>query len=341
MGALADQVDGGYWDGFAAADAPMLVFDDNALITDVNECMTSLSGNHRDVMVGKSLGYFSNGDGFLYTRFDEFSVSGRMVGVTQVFTADEVPHEVHFVATANVSPGRHLYVITSIRQLDGPSPSETVRLVLYMPEQLPRDGMVAVLRTLGFIDVVASTSDVDRLEPIVMGHKPDVVLVGGPFGAKNLAEFETAVEAVRRGGPDCPVVAVTSSWGSQGVRAAKTLLANDSLSIVRVDDGEDGLIDAITLAAKGKPYISNGLASEIARMNSGSLGDLSERDIAILRFMGLGYSSKEIAERMNLSHRTVEGNRSSLMEKLGVSRRYELVAVAIRNGLLEAPVEEE
>jgi DNA-binding CsgD family transcriptional regulator len=93
------------------------------------------------------------------------------------------------------------------------------------------------------------------------------------------------------------------------------------------------------LAATGLPEESNGVVH--ARANeSGPLGSLTAREMEILKLIGVGLSTAEIAKKLGRSVKTVEWHRVSLGEKLGVTNRVELARIAIGAGLvsLEAPV---
>jgi DNA-binding CsgD family transcriptional regulator len=69
----------------------------------------------------------------------------------------------------------------------------------------------------------------------------------------------------------------------------------------------------------------------------GLLGVLSDRELDVLKLVGEGLSSAEIAKRLHRSVRTVEGHRKTIGDKLGFPRATDLVRVAIRAGLCELP----
>lgn len=69
----------------------------------------------------------------------------------------------------------------------------------------------------------------------------------------------------------------------------------------------------------------------------GALNTLSPREIEILRLVGEGYSSSQIARQLHRSVRTVEAHRASIGSKLGLRKGSDLVRVAIRAGLCELP----
>ncbi len=64
-------------------------------------------------------------------------------------------------------------------------------------------------------------------------------------------------------------------------------------------------------------------------------GELSPREIEIVRLIALGFTSREIADKLHLSRRTVETHRSRIHSKLGVTTRAELVRFALARHLVE------
>ena len=61
---------------------------------------------------------------------------------------------------------------------------------------------------------------------------------------------------------------------------------------------------------------------------------LSERESEVLRFMALGVSDRKIADRMNISVRTIKGHVETLFSNLWVNNRTEAVSIGILNGLV-------
>lgn len=71
--------------------------------------------------------------------------------------------------------------------------------------------------------------------------------------------------------------------------------------------------------------------------DAGPLSVLSDREMEVLKLVGEGLSSAQIALRLHRSARTVEGHRKAIGAKLGISKGVDLVRVAIRAGLCELP----
>jgi DNA-binding NarL/FixJ family response regulator len=87
-------------------------------------------------------------------------------------------------------------------------------------------------------------------------------------------------------------------------------------------------------------HVDADLAAQLAadRSNHALEDDhpLSEREREVLQLLALGHTNKEIAERLGISIRTAETHRASLMQKLNLSSRAELVRYALATGRLTA-----
>ena len=88
------------------------------------------------------------------------------------------------------------------------------------------------------------------------------------------------------------------------------------------------------LSSTAAPAV-NGFPVVRAKHNdSGKLGELTAREMEILRLIGLGLSTQDIAKHLGRSVKTIEWHRVSLGEKLGVVNRVELARIAIAAGLV-------
>lgn len=107
----------------------------------------------------------------------------------------------------------------------------------------------------------------------------------------------------------------------------------------------DELLLAIEHVSKGGKYLCEALSMNlIAKLKSSihtpdvSLiikeADLSDRELEVLNLIGEGYTNLEIADKLFLSKRTVEGHRQSLIDKTKVKNSAELIKYAVKNGLI-------
>jgi DNA-binding NarL/FixJ family response regulator len=103
------------------------------------------------------------------------------------------------------------------------------------------------------------------------------------------------------------------------------------------------ILAAIRAVIRGGSYFSPTVAREIVAQirNPRPPGEkpfsiLSGREREVLHLIAEGLAAKEIAQQLEISTKTVEAHRTSLMRKLGVRKATELVRYAVRHGLIEA-----
>jgi DNA-binding NarL/FixJ family response regulator len=111
--------------------------------------------------------------------------------------------------------------------------------------------------------------------------------------------------------------------------------------VLKRSPGEE-LVQAIRMAAQGRVYFDPILASKaLARQMAGSTAgqepnqtQLSGQEKAVLSLIAWGYSNKEVAERLNVSVKTIETYRVRIAAKLGLRSRSQLVKYAMQQGWL-------
>jgi DNA-binding NarL/FixJ family response regulator len=97
------------------------------------------------------------------------------------------------------------------------------------------------------------------------------------------------------------------------------------------------LIEAIQRVAAGEQYVEPNLGARLVVDDSSpELIALSERERDVLPLLALGYTYQEIGKRLYVSVRTVDSHRATIMRKLRLETRAELVLFALTNGLIGA-----
>jgi two-component system response regulator NreC len=101
------------------------------------------------------------------------------------------------------------------------------------------------------------------------------------------------------------------------------------------------LVDAVRKVAAGEDYLQPSLGAALAkwreapgRVHARAIDDLTPRELEVLRLIALGHTNAEIATMLYVSVRTVENHRASVMRKLGLRTRAELVRHATESGLV-------
>jgi DNA-binding NarL/FixJ family response regulator len=167
------------------------------------------------------------------------------------------------------------------------------------------------------------------------------------------ANSETLVEEVARLQPDVVVLDITMP-GLSGLDAARAILerlpaakivfltmhksrvllreafrAGASAYVVK-DCGSGDLVAALRAALAGERYLSRDLEAVMAQPDH---DDLSERQVSVLRLIAQGCSAKQIAFSLNISSRTAEFHKNSIMDKLKLRTTAQLTRYAIEHGL--------
>lgn len=198
-----------------------------------------------------------------------------------------------------------------------------------------RDAVARDLSDSGFT-VVATADGVDAARRRAAAVKPDVVLMDMRLGDGDGVAATTAVLEVS---PASRVLVLSASDEREDVLQA--VMAGAIGYLVKSASREE-LTDAVHATAAGRAVFTPGLAGlvlgEYRRLErSPDAGPatpaLTERETEVLRHVAKGLSAKQIAERLCLSHRTVENHVQATFRKLQVANRVELTRYAIEHGM--------
>lgn len=209
-----------------------------------------------------------------------------------------------------------------------------IQIVLADDHHVVRTGLGLLLGAEDGLEVVAEAGDTDSALRAVLGYKPDVLVLD-----LNMPGTRTSLEAlplVRERSAETATVVLTMQNDPEFARQA---LRSGALGYVLKDAADAELVEAVRRAANGQNYLNPSLGAKIAASPEQPVGppdDLSEREAEVLRLIALGHTNGEIAEQLFLSVRTVETHRAHVQQKLGLSRRAELVRYALDHGLLDA-----
>jgi len=210
-----------------------------------------------------------------------------------------------------------------------------IRVMVVDDHPMWRDAVERDLQAAGF-DVVAVAADGDQAIARFPAARPNVVVldlqIPGPNGVEVTAQ-------VLRDDPSARVLILSASGEQddvlEAVKAGATGYLVKSASV-------DELVDAVRRVSRGDSVFTPGLAGlvlgEFRRLSeptSDIVGnpELTERETEVLKMVAKGMSYKQIAERLVLSHRTVQNHVQNTLRKLQMHNRVELTRYAIEQGL--------
>jgi DNA-binding NarL/FixJ family response regulator len=214
------------------------------------------------------------------------------------------------------------------------------RILIADDHEMVRRGLRDVLE--GHPDWTICGEAVTGLEAVAKTRdlRPDVVVLD--FSMPELNGLEVTRQ-IRQTSPQTQILMLTMHESEQLAR--EVLIAGARGFVLKSDAGKV-LVDAIEHLSRHKPFftakVSEVLLNElnnptVARMGSGELGGpLTPRERQIVQLIAEGRSTKEVADRLNISVKTADTHRANLMRKLNLHSVSELVRYAIRNRIVEA-----
>lgn len=219
---------------------------------------------------------------------------------------------------------------------------KTIRVLLADDHNLVRAGMSALLESDRDIEVVAEAQNGRQVRALVETRKPDVVLMD--ISMPELNGLDATAQLVK----EFPTVRVIilSMHATEGY-VLKALRAGASGYLLK-GAATPELALAIKAVARGETYLSSAVSKHVVeaykRGESGEFRSadkssrvetaLTPRQREVLQLIAEGYSTKEIAEKLNISVKTAKTHRSELMRRLDLHDVASLVRYAMQIGLI-------
>jgi DNA-binding NarL/FixJ family response regulator len=222
-------------------------------------------------------------------------------------------------------------------QRDTPEGRPPVRVLVVDDHPMWRDAVARDLAAAGY-EVVATAGLGRQAVRIASAVRPDVVVLDLQLPDLHGVEVIAGLLAVRS---DVRVLVLSASGEQQDVLDA---VKAGALGYLVKSAGAEEFLDAVARIAGGDTVFTPGLAGlvlgEFRRLAAapGAGADtprLTERETGVLRLVAKGLSYKQIAERLGLSHRTVQNHVQNTLGKLHLRNRVELARYAIEHGLDE------
>lgn len=212
-----------------------------------------------------------------------------------------------------------------------------IRVLIVDDQQMIREGISLILKSHPDIEVVGEAANGREALAKVEETQPDVVLMDISMPELNGID---ATAMVKRRFPKVKVLTLTVHDAEGYI--LQLLRAGASGYIVKKAAGDE-LVEAIRSVHRGDYYLHPTVTRQVIeeymrQMREGTRGPedlLTARERQIVQLAAEGYKNREIAERLNISLKTVETHRANIMQKLNISDRVELVRYAIRAGIIE------
>ena len=209
----------------------------------------------------------------------------------------------------------------------------TIRVFLADDHALVREGLRLIIESQSDMEVIGEASDGQEAWQCIREMRPDVAVMDVSMPHLNGAQ---ATERVRCNCPEVKVLAVSAYSDEAHIRQ---LLASGAAGYVLKKAASQELAIAIRAVVAGGIHLDPQIAGQIVErfVNPSGVetdGGLSAREIEILMLVAYGHTNKEIAAKLHLAVKTVEGHKTRINEKLLLRTRADLVRYALQRGWL-------
>lgn len=210
-----------------------------------------------------------------------------------------------------------------------------VRILLVDDHRIMRDGLRMILRKEPGFTVVGEAGDARSALECVRQTTPDLVVMDLQLPDESGIVCSQRIVAER---PDTRILVLSADPDLSRIQQA---LQAGASGYVLKDEASDELVRAVHTVMNGKVHLSpsaattlvGGLKTNPTLATPSALSTLSERELTVLKLVVDGMRNKEIADRLEVSTKSVETFRSRMMAKLGCSSTADLVRYALREGI--------
>lgn len=214
--------------------------------------------------------------------------------------------------------------------------SSKIRVLIADDHAIVRAGLRMLIDAQADMMVIGEARDGNDAIQSTRTTSPDIVILDVTMPGRGGLH---AIGDILKYKPDTRVLLLTMH---EEVAYLRTALAAGASGYVLKKSVDSDLLSAIRAVYKGRTYVDSELASELIQhalpQRGGSAGELSkllsERELQVLKLVAEGFSSREIAQQIFISVKTVETYRGRFAEKLGLTSRADIVRYALETGLL-------
>ncbi len=205
-----------------------------------------------------------------------------------------------------------------------------IRVLLVDDHPLVLEGIKAIIETFSHIEVVGACADAREALDIAARTEPDVVMMDNKMPGLNGLD---AIEVFKEQHPGSRLLMLSMHDSREYI---STSVMYGASGYVLKDVTTNEIMAAIEAVAAGGTYFSSGVSDVLMRVedNHKRPGPLTTREQAVLLLVAEGKNSREVAEMLDISTRTVETHRKNIKKKLGIGTTAGLTRYAIENGLI-------
>jgi len=195
-----------------------------------------------------------------------------------------------------------------------------------------REGLAQLINNEADLMVCGEAGAGREVPELVAKTKPDLLIADISLPDKNGLEVIKDLQALHPG-----LAVLVISMHDESLYAERVLRAGGRGYVMKQEGGKK-IMTAIRQVLSGQIYVSEKMSAKILESFSGQAAEtsrmpmenLSDREFEVLQLMGQGKGTREIAEQLGLSVKTVDAHRANIKRKLSLKTGPELVRYAVR-----------
>lgn len=212
---------------------------------------------------------------------------------------------------------------------------DKIKILIAEDHGMVREGIKMIIESQDDMEIVGEAGDGRTTVELARKQLPDIILMDIAMPKLNGLK---AAAVIKRILPDIKILILTRHTDDAYLQ--ELLKAGVSGYALKQTVSTE-LIRAIRLIANGNNYIDPAMTDKLFdnyKSQRNKLRDdvssksLTKRELEIIRYVALGYSNQEIADKINVSIKTVELHKSKALKKLNFSSRREIISYAILQG---------
>jgi len=208
-----------------------------------------------------------------------------------------------------------------------------IKVLIVDDHALLREGIRSLLASHDDIEVVGEAANGSEAIEKVREVDPDVILMDIAMPVMDGLE---ATRRIRKQNPNIKIIILTQYDRKDYVLSS---IKSGASGFIPKNVIISELVSAIRTAYSGDAFLHPSVAKMVIedylrQVEPSPYDRLTDREREVLKLVAEGLTNQEIADLLSVSVKTVLGHRTSLMEKLGIHNRTELIKYAIRKGLI-------
>jgi DNA-binding NarL/FixJ family response regulator len=206
------------------------------------------------------------------------------------------------------------------------------RILVVDDHPIVRQGLALLINRESDLVVCGEAEEAMAALHVLASARPDVLIVDISLNGPDGLDF---LKSVRTTHPTLPVLIL--SMHDESIYAERALRAGANGYIMKQEATEKVLV-AVRRILSGEIYVSDRIANKMLKhyitgsgtLRNSSIADLSDRELEVFRLIGEGHGTRQIAEELHISIKTVESYQAHIKEKLSLRSARELMQHAIQ-----------